>query len=116
MASIGERSPTDLQSSSRHHRLGITDSEIQTFYKKMVLARTLDERLWTLNRQGRVPIVASCQGAEAAQMGIAWAGVKDGNCFFFTYYRDMALKLIPLVLYSELKLFINPRSVYFKHV
>jgi len=27
-------------------------------------------------------------------MGIAWAGVKDGNCFFFTYYRDMALKLM----------------------
>ena len=86
MASIGERSSTDLQASSQHQRLGITDSEIQEFYGKMVLARTLDERLWALNRQGRVPIVASCQGAEAAQMAIAWAGIKDGNCFFFTYY------------------------------
>ena len=94
MASIGERSSTDLQASSQHQRLGITDSEIQEFYGKMVLARTLDERLWALNRQGRVPIVASCQGAEAAQMAIAWAGIKDGNCFFFTYYRDMALKLM----------------------
>ncbi len=94
MASIGERSPADIKAPPQHRALGIQDEEVQALYAKMVLVRTLDERLWALNRQGRVPIVASCQGAEAAEMAIAWAGVKDGDCFFFTYYRDMALKLM----------------------
>jgi len=59
----------------------------------MVLARTLDERLWALNRQGRVPLVVSCQGVEAASLGVAWAALKDGDYFFFPHYRDMPLKL-----------------------
>jgi 2-oxoisovalerate dehydrogenase E1 component alpha subunit len=60
----------------------------------MVLARLLDERLWALNRPGKVPLVASCQGAEAASLGSGWAGLKDGDCFFFPYYRDMPFKLL----------------------
>jgi 2-oxoisovalerate dehydrogenase E1 component alpha subunit len=59
----------------------------------MVLARVMDERLIVLNRQGKVPLVASCQGSEAASMGLALAGKIDGSCFFFPYYRDMPLKL-----------------------
>ena len=42
-------------------------------YRHMVRARVLDERMWVLNRQGRAPFVISCQGHEAAQVGIAMA-------------------------------------------
>jgi 2-oxoisovalerate dehydrogenase E1 component alpha subunit len=60
----------------------------------MVLIRTFDERIWTLNRQGKVPIVASSQGHEAAEMGSVLAAQKDGDCFLFPYYRDLALKVM----------------------
>jgi len=59
----------------------------------LVLARTTDERVWALNRQGKVPIAASCQGHEAAQLGSLLAAQKDGKCFLFPYYRDLALKM-----------------------
>ena len=59
----------------------------------MVLVRTLDERIWALNRQGKVPIAASCQGHEAAQLGSLLAAQKDGRCFLFPYYRDLGLKM-----------------------
>jgi 2-oxoisovalerate dehydrogenase E1 component alpha subunit len=59
----------------------------------MVLVRTIDERIWALNRQGKVPIAASCQGHEAAQLGSLLAAEKDGKCFLFPYYRDLGLKV-----------------------
>ena len=58
----------------------------------MTLARAVDERIWALNRQGKVPIAASSQGHEAAQLGSLLAAEKDGECFLFPYYRDLALK------------------------
>jgi 2-oxoisovalerate dehydrogenase E1 component alpha subunit len=63
------------------------------WYTKMVLVRTIDERIWALNRQGKVPIAASCQGHEATQLGSLLAAQKDGNCFLFPYYRDLGLKM-----------------------
>jgi 2-oxoisovalerate dehydrogenase E1 component alpha subunit len=62
------------------------------YYRKMVLVRTLDERIWMLNRQGKVPIAASAQGHEAAQLGSLLAAQKDGDCFLFPYYRDLGIK------------------------
>jgi len=61
-------------------------------YNRMALVRALDERIWALNRQGKVPIAASCQGHEAAQLGSLLAAEKDGDCFLFPYYRDLAIK------------------------
>jgi 2-oxoisovalerate dehydrogenase E1 component alpha subunit len=58
----------------------------------MAGTRALDQRLWALNRQGKVPISASCQGHEAAQLGSLLAAEKDGDCFLFPYYRDLAIK------------------------
>ncbi|MFQ5860974.1 MAG: thiamine pyrophosphate-dependent dehydrogenase E1 component subunit alpha [Dehalococcoidia bacterium] len=69
----------------------LTDQEMLRIYQEMVLARLLDERAWLLNRQGKAPIVASCQGHEGAQVGIAWAVRRSGDCFLFSYYRDLAL-------------------------
>jgi 2-oxoisovalerate dehydrogenase E1 component alpha subunit len=72
---------------------GLSAQDLADCYIKMVLVRTTDERIWALNRQGKVPIAASCQGHEAAQLGSLLAAQKDGKCFFFPYYRDLALKM-----------------------
>ena len=72
---------------------GLTTEDLADYYAKLVLVRTVDERIWALNRQGKVPIAASCQGHEAAQLGSLLAALKDGNCFLFPYYRDLALKI-----------------------
>ena len=58
----------------------------------MVLCRTLDERIWLLNRQGKAAIVASAQGHEAGQIGSVWA-LRAGQDQFYIYYRDLAVLL-----------------------
>jgi len=72
---------------------GLTIDDLVDSFTEMILVRTLDERIWALNRQGKVPIAASSQGHEAAQLGSLLAAKKDGKCFLFPYYRDLALKM-----------------------
>jgi len=72
---------------------GLETADLVDYYTRLVQARTLDERIWALNRQGKVPIAASSQGHEAAQLGSLLAAEKDGDCFLFPYYRDLALKV-----------------------
>ena len=72
---------------------GLTTEDLVDYFKRLVLVRTTDERIWALNRQGKVPIAASSQGHEAAQLGSLLAAEKDGQCFLFPYYRDLALKM-----------------------
>ena len=72
---------------------GLKNADLVDYYTRMVQARSLDERIWALNRQGKVPIAASSQGHEAAQLGSLLAAEKDGDCFLFPYYRDLALKI-----------------------
>lgn len=72
---------------------GLKNSDLVDYYTRLVQARSLDERIWALNRQGKVPIAASSQGHEAAQLGSLLAAEKDGDCFLFPYYRDLALKV-----------------------
>ena len=62
-------------------------------YEIMLLARALDERQWILNRQGRQPLVVSCQGHEAAQVGSASA-LRPGLDLMASYYRDLAAALV----------------------
>ena len=71
---------------------GLSAADLVDYYRRMTLARAVDERIWALNRQGKVPIAASSQGHEAAQLGSLLAAEKDGECFLFPYYRDLALK------------------------
>ena len=72
---------------------GLTSQDLVDYYGKMLLVRTMDERIWMLNRQGKVPIAASAQGHEAAQLGSLLAAQKDGDCFLFPYYRDLGIKM-----------------------
>lgn len=72
---------------------GLTPECLVEAYRQMTLVRTLDERIWMMNRQGKVPIAASGQGHEAAQLGSLLAAQQDGNCFLFPYYRDLSIKM-----------------------
>ena len=53
--------------------VGLTDADLVEMYRLVALARAVDERMWILNRAGRIPFVISGQGHEGAQVGIAWA-------------------------------------------
>ena len=47
---------------NRHHALDLSDEQVLEMYETMLLSRKLDERLWLLNRAGKIPFVVSCQG------------------------------------------------------
>jgi len=91
-AKTGGANSTATRSSSTLPK-GLKNADLVDFYTRMIQARSLDERIWALNRQGKVPIAASSQGHEAAQLGSLLAAEKDGDCFLFPYYRDLALKV-----------------------
>ena len=71
---------------------GLSTEDLLDIYASMVLIRSLDERIWAMNRQGKAAIVASCQGHEAAQLASVWALRRHAPDYFcFTYYRDLAV-------------------------
>ncbi|SEP72082.1 thiamine pyrophosphate-dependent dehydrogenase E1 component subunit alpha [Piscibacillus halophilus] len=77
---------------NRHEELGLTDEQVLDMYRTMLLARKIDERMWLLNRAGKIPFVISCQGQEAAQIGAAYALDRDKD-YAAPYYRDMGVVL-----------------------
>ena len=52
--------------------VGLTDADLVGMYRVIATARAVDERMWILNRAGRIPFVISGQGHEGAQAAIAW--------------------------------------------
>jgi 2-oxoisovalerate dehydrogenase E1 component alpha subunit len=70
--------------------LGLTPDDLLKMYYFMLLARSLDERMWLLNRQGKIAFVISCQGQEGAQVGLAYA-LQAGKDFACPYYRDLGM-------------------------
>src|SRR5262245_44563600 len=97
MAATGDQLPTPPESGDTpvpHWKdLGLTEDILREMYYYMVLARSLDERMWLLNRQGKAPFVISVQGHEAGQVGLAFA-MERGKDWFVPYYRDLALLLV----------------------
>ena len=69
--------------------LGLSDADLVEMYRYVALARAVDERMWILNRAGRIPFVISGQGHEGAQVGIAWAFEK-GQDWIAPFYRSIA--------------------------
>ncbi|OFW78224.1 MAG: 2-oxoisovalerate dehydrogenase, partial [Alicyclobacillus sp. RIFOXYA1_FULL_53_8] len=74
-------------------KLGLSDQVVREMYRNMVLARMVDERMWLLNRAGKIPFVISCQGQEAAQAGAGYALNREID-YIAPYYRDLCLVLI----------------------
>jgi len=68
---------------------GLSEADLVEMYRLVALARAVDERMWILNRAGRIPFVISGQGHEGAQVGIAWA-LQKGKDWIAPYYRSIA--------------------------
>ncbi|MGM0900003.1 thiamine pyrophosphate-dependent dehydrogenase E1 component subunit alpha [Mesobacillus maritimus] len=77
---------------NRHRILGLSDDQVLEMYETMLLARRIDERMWLLNRAGKIPFVISCQGQEAAQIGAAFALDREKD-YVLPYYRDLGVVL-----------------------
>ena len=71
---------------------GLAAPQLVELYYKMALSRAIDERMWLLNRQGKIPFAVTGQGHEAAQVGSAYA-LRPGEDWVLPYYRDLGVVL-----------------------
>ena len=69
--------------------VGLSDADLFEMYRMMLTTRLLDERMWVLNRAGKVPFVISGQGHEGAQVAIT-RNLRRGHDWFVPYYRSIA--------------------------
>src|SRR6516165_5017945 len=80
--------------------VGLSDAEVLALYRWMVLERALDERMVTLQRQGRIGFYIGSIGEEAAVFGAA-AGI-EARDWLFPCYREHGAALhrgMPLVTF-----------------
>lgn len=78
---------------ARHEALGLSRDQVLEIFYYMLLTRRLDERMWLLQRGGKIPFVISPQGQEAAQVGAAYAFRRQHD-WFCPYYRDLGINLV----------------------
>ena len=69
--------------------LGLAREDLLEMYSLMAITRAIDERMWVLNRAGKIPFVISGQGHEGAQVGIAYP-LRKGHDWMVPYYRSVA--------------------------
>jgi 2-oxoisovalerate dehydrogenase E1 component subunit alpha len=73
----------------RHHQLGLSDEEVLAMYRQMLLARAVDERMWLMQRAGKIAFIISGQGHEGAQVGITWP-MRRNHDWMAPFYRSIA--------------------------
>src|SRR5688500_606692 len=73
------------------HDPGLSDSELISLYTAMVRVRLRDDRLVSLQRQGRIGFHIGSIGEEAAILGSAFAMRK--NDWIFPCYREFGAAL-----------------------
>lgn len=78
---------TDTQ--PRHRELGLSDDDVLGMYRDMLLARGVDERMWLMQRAGKIAFIISGQGHEGAQVAASWA-MRKGQDWMAPYYRSIA--------------------------
>ena len=71
---------------------GLSPDDLKQMYRTMVLSRTLDERVYQLNRGGKAAIFGSAQGHEAAQVGCIRA-TDPSRDHYLIYYRQLTAML-----------------------
>jgi len=69
--------------------VGLGEEELIGMYRLVALARAVDERMWILNRAGRIPFVISGQGHEGAQVAMAWP-LRKHHDWIAPFYRSIA--------------------------
>lgn len=72
--------------------MGVSRDTLHEMYELMLMARRLDERIWLLNRSGKLPFNISGQGQEGAQIASAFAFDRQID-YTLPYYRDLAVVL-----------------------
>ena len=70
--------------------VGLSAEQLLDMYRLIALTRATDERMWVLNRAGKVPFVISGQGHEGAQVGIAF-DLRKGHDWVVPFYRSVAM-------------------------
>jgi 2-oxoisovalerate dehydrogenase E1 component alpha subunit len=73
----------------RHAELGLSDDDVLGMYRAMLLARAVDERMWLMQRAGKIAFIISGQGHEGAQVATAWA-MRRGIDWMAPFYRSIA--------------------------
>jgi 2-oxoisovalerate dehydrogenase E1 component alpha subunit len=69
--------------------LDLTRDDLLEMYRLISVTRAVDERMWILNRAGKIPFVISGQGHEGAQVGLTYA-LRKGHDWMVPYYRSVA--------------------------
>ena len=79
--------PVQTEKGSAHLRVdkaGLSDNDLKTIYKLMILTRTADAQAVSLQRQGRISFYVSCEGEEASEVASAFA-LKSEDWSFIDY-------------------------------
>jgi 2-oxoisovalerate dehydrogenase E1 component alpha subunit len=74
---------------SRH---GLSDEQLHWMYRNMIMQRTLDNRGFQLNRQGKIPFATGSEGHEGIHAAAALA-FERGKDVYASYYRDVGLTI-----------------------
>ena len=80
------------QGADRHTALGLPGDDLVAMYRLMLLTRTVDTKLWNLQRIGKIPFIIPGAGQEAAQVASAWT-LRKGYDVAVPYYRDYGVVL-----------------------
>ena len=88
-SAAGPRAGARRKESHLGDAVGLSDIDLREMYRGIALARAIDERMWILNRAGRVPFVISGQGHEGAQVAIV-ASLRVGHDWMVPFYRSVA--------------------------
>jgi len=78
--------------SVRHAALGLSDADVLDMYRGMLLARAVDERMWLMQRAGKIAFIISVQGHEGAQVATSWP-MRRGHDWMAPFYRSIASAL-----------------------
>jgi 2-oxoisovalerate dehydrogenase E1 component alpha subunit len=84
--------PEAHSESPSFERHGLTDEQLVAILRTMVMQRTLENRGFQLNRQGKIPFASASEGHEGVQAGAAMA-FERGKDILVPYYRDLGLAL-----------------------
>jgi len=86
----GETKVAKVVSMPAFERYGLGDDQLRWMLRNMILQRTLDNRGFQLNRQGKIPFATGSEGHEGIHAGAALA-FQRGRDVLVPYYRDMGL-------------------------
>lgn len=78
-------------------RSAVSDDQLKDFYQWLVTLRTLDQRAWNLQRQGRIGTYPPYSGQEATQIGaVAALNADDWICGSYRDWAALAYAGVPL--------------------